>query len=133
MNLNPFSRRRRSLQPRGDVLRRLDETGNPVSEPESPPTGTTNWPVIGFTMVSSKGVLGKVSGPPSSIPQLTAPGDPSAVRRPGIVEVIATAGQLFPTPKPPKDLCPRCHHPVPGGHMSDCAHWRFLGVVPDDD
>jgi len=134
---NPF--RRRSLQPRGDVLRRLDETGNPVNEPESPSTGgLSNWPVIGWLAASRRGpnIISHASRLPSDPPQIPrSPDDPSANRLgPHNVEVIAGMRRIpdvLPTPKPEADRCPHCHHPI--GHTSDCRYWRFLGVIPDDD
>jgi hypothetical protein len=139
MNLNPFARRRRSLQPRGDtVLRRIDETGNPVSEPEST---STNYPVLGQLWASRQGanIIAHTSRLPSSesppnIPR--SPDDPSANRLgPDNVTVIAGMRRPDPLPLPkPEEVCARCHFPVPGGHAGDCSYWNFLapGTFPDD-
>ncbi len=138
MNL-PFSRRRRSLQPRGDaVLRRIDETGSPVSESESAST-STNWPVLGWVAASRQGaqLIAHASPLLSSepLPLPRSPDDPSAIRLgPGNVEVIAGMRRPDPVSPPKSEVCPRCHFPVPAGHSSDCSSWNFLqpGAFPDD-
>jgi hypothetical protein len=138
----PFSRGRRSLTPRGDavdavdaVLRRLDESGNPASEPDSRSTGgLTNWPVLGQLWASRKGAniiahRSRLPSEPVEIPR--SPDDPSANRMgSGNVTVIAGMQHLPEppiVPKLPEDRCGICHHPV--GHAQDCPTWgRVFGI-----